>query len=68
LVINHFMPPNRMIILCRATIKYDGISDDLYSYLTEKSHFILKNGKKMHYKLQLFVETGGRYEIIPLIP
>jgi hypothetical protein len=67
-VMKQFMAPNRVILLCKANIKYDGISDDLYSYLTEKSHYILKNGNKVFYKLQLFVETEGRYEIIPLIP
>jgi hypothetical protein len=67
-VMNQFMVPDRVIILCQASAKYDGISDDLYSYLTDKSHFLLKNGKKLQYKLQLFVETAGRYEIIPLIP
>jgi hypothetical protein len=60
--------PERVIILHKAPANYDGISDDLYSYLTEKSHYILKNGKKYLVKLQLFVESAGRYEIIPLIP
>jgi hypothetical protein len=60
--------PERVIFLHKAQANYDGISDDLYSYLTEKSHYILKNGKKYLLKLQLFVETAGRYEIIPLIP
>ncbi len=68
LVNKQFIHPNRVIVLCKALANYDGISDDLYSYLTEKSHFILYNGKKMFYKLQLFMETSGRYEIIPLIP
>ena len=60
--------PERVILLNRASDKYDGISDDLYSYLTEKNHYILKNGKKHQVKLQLFVEHSGRYEIIPLLP
>jgi hypothetical protein len=60
--------PERVIFLHKAPTNYDGISDDLYSYLTEKSHYILKNGRKHLVKLQLFVETAGRYEIIPLIP
>ncbi|WP_455392299.1 hypothetical protein [[Eubacterium] cellulosolvens] len=60
--------PERVIILHNAPDNYDGISDDLYSYLTEKSHYILKNGRKYLVKLQLFVESAGRYEIIPLIP
>jgi len=63
---NHL--PERVIILHNAPDNYDGISDDLYSYLTEKSHYILKNGRKYLVKLQLFVESSGRYEIIPLIP
>jgi hypothetical protein len=67
-VANEFMFPDRTIILCKAPKKYDGISDDLYSYLTEKSHYIVKNGKKQSIKLQLFVEQEGRYEIIPLLP
>jgi hypothetical protein len=60
--------PKRIIILNKAPESYDGISDDLYSYLTDKSHYILKNGKKHPIKLQLFIEHAGRYEIIPLIP
>ncbi len=60
--------PERIIILNKAPDNYDGISDDLYSYLTEKSHYIIRNGRKQMIKLQLFVETHGRYEIIPLIP
>jgi hypothetical protein len=67
-VSNQFMFPNRTIILCKAPKKYDGISDDLYSYLTEKTHYIVKSGKKQPIKLQLFVENEGRYEIIPLLP
>jgi hypothetical protein len=63
-----YMIPNRAILLCKAPMNYDGISDDLYSYLTEKNHYIMKNGNRISYKLQLFVETEGRYEIIPLIP
>jgi hypothetical protein len=65
---NDYMVPNRVILLCKAPSNYDGISDDLYSYLTEKNHYIEKNGNKTAYKLQLFVETAGRYEIIPLLP
>jgi hypothetical protein len=60
--------PERVIILHKGPDKYDGISDDLYSYLTEKNHYILKNGKKHLVKLQLFVQHRGRYEIIPLLP
>lgn len=67
-VSTEFMFPNRTIILCKAPKKYDGISDDLYSYLTEKTHYIVKSGKKQAIKLQLFVEHEGRYEIIPLLP
>jgi hypothetical protein len=67
-VANKFMFPNRTIILCKAPKNYDGISDDLYSYLTEKAHYIVQSGKKQPIKLQLFVENEGRYEIIPLLP
>jgi hypothetical protein len=67
-VAKEFMLPDRMIILYRAPKNYNGISDDLYSYLTEKNHFILKGGKQIPLKLQLFVEHAGRYEIIPLLP
>ncbi len=65
---NEYMIPNRAILLCKAPAKYDGISDDLYSYLTEKNHYIVKNNNRIAYKLQLFVETTNRYEIIPLLP
>ncbi len=61
-------PPNRAIIAYRAPKEYDGVSEDLYSYLTEKEHFVLQKGKKVRLRIQLFVETGGKYEIIPVLP
>ena len=64
----NFLVPNRAVILAAAPANYNGISDDLYTYLTEKNHYVLKNGKKCSYKLQLFVEHSGHYEIIPLLP
>jgi hypothetical protein len=68
IVTQQLMIPTRTIILAEGPKNYNGISDDLYSYLTEKSHYILRNGKKIPLRLQLFVEHNGRYEIIPLLP
>ena len=67
-VAQQFMVPHRVIMLAQAGHGYDGISEDLYTYLTEKEHFIIKNGARFGIKLQLFVEHNKRYEIIPLIP
>lgn len=61
-------PPDRAIMAYRAAGDYDGVSEDLYAYLTEKEHFLVQKGKKVRLRIQLFVETGGRYEIIPLLP
>jgi hypothetical protein len=67
-VARSYIPPKRAIILCKAPGAYNGLSDDLYSYLTEKEHYI-HNGKMKHrVMLQVFVEYKGRYEIIPLLP
>ncbi len=61
-------PPDQIILLYRAPGTYDGLSDDLYTYLTEKVHTIPAGGKESQLKLQVVVECDRRYEIIPLLP
>ncbi len=60
--------PDRIICVCKSGRDYDGITDDLYVYLTEKEHRISVSGKSKRIKMQLFLEVGDRYEIIPLLP
>ena len=67
-VAKQLLMPDRVIILYHAPANYDGISDDLYAYLTEKNHYIYHGGKNKAFKLQLFVEHAGKYEIIPILP
>ncbi len=61
-------PPDRAILLYKAPDDYDGISDDLYTFLTGKEHTVISGGKKHRVRLQIFIEHKGRYEIIPLLP
>ena len=62
-------PPGRTVALYKGGMEYQGVSDDLHTFLLEDHRFVKVGRKNYEVIVQVVVETpDGIYDFIPILP